>query len=55
MQTGTMGISMRKKQLTASEMGKRGAAVSNARRTKKQRQEAAKKGWITRRKNNKKH
>ena len=48
-----MGTTMSKKQLTASEMGKRGAAVANARRTKEQRQKAAKKGWVTRRKNKK--
>ena len=44
---------MSKKILTASEMGKRGAAVANSRRTPEQRKKAAKKGWITRRKNKK--
>ena len=34
-----------KKSLTVSEMGRLGAAVSNAKRTKEQRSKAAKKGW----------
>ena len=37
------------KPMTASEMGKKGAIIANAKRTTEERRKSAKLGWITRR------
>ena len=37
--------------MDASEMGRRGAAITNKKLTREQRVKAAKKGWVTRRRN----